>query len=504
MRKLVHLFLALIFVGATASSAVDGGQTPPVRQVFLLQNSGWMEPFYQDQNSPLRPFANRLIGQAARGGGGIVVASFNQDGQVAGRTSPEVLFEGNYDEGRVREAIDRIDLPRKASGAYADADFRGALFGTLSRILRGDQGIIWLITNNKDAPDNNPAVRENTRAFYNALRNSPHITAIAAFPMRRLVQGEHYSERGLIIYAIAYGERARAALDDILREGSPVRRQFPAPPVRLKPLDDQPVELLLDSSTAGVNARVHGGRLYIEDAPASGSTVRLHGRLRNRYYPQNIARARLSAAWRSGSPELARAVIRMQPAEILDVPANAMSGPVRMELALPEIPRPPGLSGLFADERVVVGELEVRLDSIAFSLDRDFVSRISAISGGGDIQAEQAERMMAANLPEVFLDYRRISSASMRVPVMIKVRYSAWPLILAVSAVLLLVLALIGLAIVMSRARAYAVRVGQSDLRIRIKPRERRTLSDSFGNRAEVVGRLFGAPSVRPLDAAEA
>jgi hypothetical protein len=503
MRKLVHLFLALIFVGATASSAVDGGQ-PPVRQVFLLQNSGWMEPFYQDRNSPLRPFANRLIGEAARSGGNIVVASFNQDGQVAGRTSPEVLFEGAHDADRVREAIDRIDLPRKASGAYADADFRGALFGTLSRILHGDQGIIWLVTNNKDAPDNNPAVRENTRAFYNALRNSPHITAIAAFPMRRLVQGEHYSERGLIIYAIAYGDRARVALDAMLRDGSPVRRQFPAPPVRLKPLDDDPVELLLDSSTADVSARVHGGRLYIENAPASGSTVRLHGRLRNRYYPQNIARARMSAAWRSGSPELARAVIRMQPAEITDVPANSLSGPVSMALQLPAIPRPPGLSSLFADERVVAGELEVRLDSIAFSLDPDFVSRISAISGGDTIQTEQAERMMQANLPEVFLDYRRISSASMRVPVLIKVRYSPWPLIFAIGALALLVLALAALAIVMRRARAYTVPVGQSSLKVLIKPRERRTLADPLGNRAEVVGRLFGAPSVRPLDAAEA
>lgn len=501
MRKLVHLFLALTFIGAAAGPACAGGN-PPVRQVFLLQNSGWMEPFYQDRNSPLRPFANRLIGKAALGGGGIVVASFNQDGQVKGRTSPEVLFEGGYDEGRVREAIDRIDLPRKASGAYADADFRGALFGTLSRILRGDQGIIWLITNNKDAPDNNPAVRENTRAFYNALRNSPHITAIAAFPMRRLVQGEHYSERGLIVYAIAYGERARGALDSLLRDGSPVRSQFPAPPVRLKPLDDDPVELLLDSSTADVSARVLAGRLYIKDAPASGATIRLQGRLRNRYYPQNIARARMSAAWRSGSPELAGAVIRMQPAAITDVPANALSGPVRMEIDLPEIARPPGLSGLFADERVVQGELEVRLDSIDFSLDPAFLSRISAISGGDTIQEAQAERTMAANLPEVFLDYRRISSASMRVPVLIKVQFSAWPLILALGALGALLLALIALAILMRRARTYMVRVGQSDLRVEIRPRERRSLADSMGNRAEVVGRLFGPPSVRPLDGA--
>ena len=92
----------------------------------------------------------------------------------------------------------------------------------------------------------------------------------------------------------------------------------------------------------------------------------------------------------------------------------------------------------------------------------------------------------------------------MRVPVLIKVRYSAWPLILALSALGFLLLALIALWIMMRRARAYTVRIGQSDHQIRIKPRERRTLADAFGNRAEIVGRLFGAPSVRPIDAAQA
>ena len=46
-------------------------------------------------------------------------------------------------------AIGSIDLPRKASGAYADADFKGALSGTFARILNGHQGVIWIVTNNK-------------------------------------------------------------------------------------------------------------------------------------------------------------------------------------------------------------------------------------------------------------------------------------------------------------------------------------------------------------------
>lgn len=501
MRKLAYFLLVLAFVGTTAA----GNPAPrpeEVRQVFLIQNSGWMEPFYTDPNSPLRPFMNTLIRRANLRGVEITVASFNQDGQVAGRRSPEVRYEGDYDAARVRDAIQSIDLPRKASGAYADADFRGALLGTFSRILRGQQGLIWLITNNKDAPNNNPEVIANTQAFYGALRQSPYITAIAAFPMRRLVSGPHFTERGLIFYAIAYGERGRAALNAVLRDGAPVRSLFPAPPVRLKPLAVDPVELQLSSQTAGLSAVVTDGRLYISNAPAAGGSLRLQGHLRNRYYPQNIARAQLVARWRAGDPELVGSAVHMAPGQITDVPANGPSGPVTLEMTLPEISRPAGFAGLFADERILRGELEIRLESMEFSLDRDFVSRISAISGGDTIRSEQAEAVMAANLPEVFLDYRRISTATMRVPVEIRVRFSAWPLILLLGAGAFLLIALAALAVVMTRPRSYLIRVGQADQRISIKPRERRVVADAYGNRAEVLGHMFGAPSVRAIESA--
>jgi hypothetical protein len=164
------------------------------------------------------------------------------------------------------------------------------------------------------------------------------------------------------------------------------------------------------------------------------------------------------------------------------------------------VPRPPGLAGILEDERTVVGELQVRLDDLRFSLAPDFVSRIAAISGGETIQAEQAERLMAAQLPEVFLDYRRVSSATMKVPVQITFRYSPWPLILVIALAALLIGALLYLLFALSRPRAYTVRVGQTDMPIRIKPREQRTLQDAYGARALVTGRLFGPPTVRPIE----
>jgi hypothetical protein len=498
MRQLVHLLFALILAGGAGGAAVAKEE---LRQVFLVQNSGWMEPFYLDPSSPLKPFVKNLVAKSNLAGVDVVVASFNQDGQVAGRRSPEILFQGPFEQAAVDRAVAGLDLQRKASGAYADADFRGALMGTFARILEGRQAIIWIVTNNKDAPDNNPAVVENTRAFYRALRESPHIAAISAFPMRKLVTGPNFKEKGLIIYAIAYGDRAARALGTILRDGAPARALFPAPPVKLKPLSTNPVELQLSSAEAEVRASVVQGRLIISGVPGGEQQqVRLKGSVKNTYYPQNIALARMSAGWASKDALLAGAAVSTEPALLRDVPAYGQSGPVSVNLTLPSVPRPPGLAGILEDERTVVGELQVRLDDLRFSLAPDFVSRIAAISGGETIQAEQAERLMAAQLPEVFLDYRRISSATMKVPVQVTFRYSPWPLILLIALAGLLLGALLYLLFAMSRPRSYTVRVGQTDMPIRIKPREQRTLQDAHGARALVTGRLFGPPSVRAIE----
>src|SRR5688572_22027725 len=123
MRKLVHLLFVLTLFGPAAGLAAKG-PVNEIRQVFLVQNSGWMEPFYVDASSPLRPFVYNLVSKSNLKGVPVVVASFNQEGQVAGRHSPEILFEGPFEKSGVRDAIDRIDLPRKKSGAYADADFK--------------------------------------------------------------------------------------------------------------------------------------------------------------------------------------------------------------------------------------------------------------------------------------------------------------------------------------------------------------------------------------------
>ena len=50
-----------------------------VPQVYLVQNSGWMLPFYDDPSSRLKDIVAELSGRVRQfGGGQQVLASFNQ------------------------------------------------------------------------------------------------------------------------------------------------------------------------------------------------------------------------------------------------------------------------------------------------------------------------------------------------------------------------------------------------------------------------------------------
>ena len=63
-----------------------------VRQVFLIQNSGWMEPFYTDQASQLKPLVDAVARTVATPQDRLVISAFNH--QTAGNPSPVVLYEG--------------------------------------------------------------------------------------------------------------------------------------------------------------------------------------------------------------------------------------------------------------------------------------------------------------------------------------------------------------------------------------------------------------------------
>lgn len=507
MRQLARLALALTAgLWLALLPAAGLAQAPAaVRQVYLIQNSGWMQPFYTDRDSVLRPVVKGLVEHTAQPGGAVTVASFNQDGQVAGQSSPNPLYAGAYDQAAVAVAVDRLRPARKTSGAYADTDLRGALVGAVGRLLQGQDGIVWIVTNNKNSPDNSAAVDANTQRFYREIQSSPSITGIVAFLVLNPVQGEDFSEQGLVIYGLAKGEAGARALQALTAPGAPLRARVfeQAPPVRLKPLDRQPVRLEITRVQPrpgqGVTADTRGGVLRIRGVPAGEAAVfRLEGRLVNTLYPFEIRQAAVQPVWTAlqgvGGRQAGEASLRVAPARLTNVGADdgGESVPVTIDVALPALERPEGswLQTLTAEQAVLRGMVEVRLSDVELAFDPAFRAQAYTLMRV-DPTAAGAEAELRRRLPEIFYAHEEVDRSVTRVPVELSVAFSVLPLLAAIAFPLLLFLALVAALIWAGRAIVWrSPTLGES---LRLKPGQKLE-RDVPGGRLRIVRPLLGSP----------
>ena len=456
---------------------VTGAARAEVPSLYLVQNSGWMEPFFTDRASPFKPLLRALVDASHTGR--TIVASFNQDGQVPGHRSPEVAFDGPYAPGPVQSAIDGLALAMRPGNHLADADFNGALARSLDEVLDGKPGIVWVLTNNKNSRNNSPEIDRNTRDFAELIRSSPFLPFVAAYPVRMPVTGRLFTERGLIIYAIAYGDSAAAALSRIV-DSAPMRALFTDPPVRLKHLDQAPLVFSATGADAGVTAQPGGGVL-LRGVPAVGGVVRVTGSLRSDYYPETIVSARVSLAWSAldGVADPAALPAQVEPSTLTRLAAGGQQGNVTLVLHVPAVPRPGGLAGLFAESKVLTGSLQLRLTDMTMALGSDFTAKM------GDIAALD-------QLPDVFADYQRVSTATAVIPVTIAVHFSPWPLILALCGLAVVVIGLPGLALIILRPRRYGLQVDGRQQVFVLRPFRSRTVTLRDGRQLVVTGRLFG------------
>ncbi|MDO8737986.1 MAG: hypothetical protein Q7J17_03300, partial [Candidatus Deferrimicrobium sp.] len=223
------LLLAGLFIPFMDSGAMAGD--PPVLNVFLVQNSGWMEPFYIDKSSEYKPLVAMVIDKVTRKGEEVVVATFNQS--AGENRSPLLAYRGN-DRNVTIKAIRDIALARKpGEKAYADTDFKEAVIGAITQYSPGRPCILWIFTNNKNSPKNSPETAAKNREFYRWLQAEENIKRIVAYTYPMPVKGEHYQANGMMIYAIAYGKPANDAIERFIAAKIP----FEDRPARLKPLN---------------------------------------------------------------------------------------------------------------------------------------------------------------------------------------------------------------------------------------------------------------------------
>ena len=440
MRGLfAHTAAVLALLCASASAGA-------VSQVFLVQNSGWMEPFFTDPASQYKPLATELVMAATAPGDLMVLAAFNQG--LPGAPSPKALLSLTVDAGSTRASVAgalAVLQPAKKpdSDVLADTDLGEAVNAAITTALAGKPGLVWLLTNNRNSPNNDQATARRNREFYQLIHQGGAISKALAFPLRMPVHGAHYSANGLMVYVFAIGEDGARALDRLLATGR-IGAVITEPPARLKPLDRDTVRLVPRrvDDTPGVAFSMGPGGMLRADVDSNARTPAAHigWHLENTIYPYTIVSARVKARSRLASQDHPIALA----SDTISALAPGSSVPLSSVMQLP-VAQLPGKWSARAiasagSAYVVPGQIELQLSDQRLELSQAFRQRMDALFPGDP-------------LPDIFTPPARIGSSSALLPIEVRVHYGVAPLMALIGAGLALAAALGGAALAYARPR---------------------------------------------------
>jgi hypothetical protein len=418
--------LVAMLAGGLLGAAAPAHAIP---HVVLVQNSGWMEPFYSDPKSAFKPLVTELVTNVVQPGDALVLAAFNQS--LPGAPSPKGLLSEQVDaktvHGHVQAALSGLETARKPGGAaLADTDLGEAVNAALNGVLQGKPGLIWLVTNNRNSPNNDQATAARNREFYALIHRGAAIDKALAFPLRMPVQGAHYSANGLMVYVFAAGREGARALDALLASGR-VQRVITEPPARLKPLDRDTVRLVprrVEGAPGVALAMDAGGRLHADVEPgAKTPRARIQWQLENTIYPYTIADASISArsmlAGENRPIELARKEVKQL------APGKAEPLASSMQLPVAQLPGKWSMEALKSagSAYVLPGRIELHLEGQKLVLSQAFRERMAALFPGDP-------------LPEIFTPPAEIQASTATLPLEVRVHYGSGPLMAVIGGLL--------------------------------------------------------------------
>ncbi|MFK3740024.1 hypothetical protein [Massilia sp. TN1-12] len=486
-------FLAAALAALGLAAAVPAQAIP---QVVLVQNSGWMEPFYADPKSPFKPLVAALVDSVVQPGDALVLAAFNQS--QPGAPSPRGLLSeqaGGATAAHVRDALAGLETARKPQGgALADTDLGEAVTASIDGVLRGKPGLVWLFTNNRNSPNNDQATAQRNRDFYGLIHRGPAIAKALAFPLRMPVQGAHYRANGLMVYVFAVGAEGERALDQLVAEGR-VKRVITEPPARLKPLDRDTVRLVprrVEDAPGVAMSMDANGVLRADVAPGAlepFATVRWN--LENTIYPYTIVGASVGArSVLNGANH--RIVLEDGSVERL-APGKQAPLVSRVQLPVAQLPGTWSLDALKAagSAFVLPGRIELQLHGQKLALSQAFRARMAALFPGDP-------------LPDIFTPPAEVHDSIARLPVEVRVHYGSGPLYAAIGAALALLAAGAAAAWAYARPRRVHLTVEDELRTVRTRAGAVQPIYDKAGNQvARLKTTLFGHELIDLRDGAQ-
>jgi len=457
-----------------------------VPQVVLVQNSGWMEPFYTDPTSQFKPLVAALAGSVAQPGDALVLAAFNQS--RPGAPSPRGLLSETVDaktvQAHVGAALAGLDIARKPGGAaLADTDLGEAVNAAVTQVLQNKPGLVWLVTNNRNSPNNDQATSERNREFYALIHRGAVIEKALAYPLRMQVEGPHYRANGLMIYVFAVGREGAQALDRLLAAGR-VQRVITEPPARLKPLDRDTVRLVPRKveNAPGVEFSMDAnGLLRADVAPdARSPSAGIRWNLENTIYPYTIANATITARSMLGGEN--RPITLAKTGVQRLAPGQAEPLASTMTLPVAQLPGKWSLAALQSagSAYVLPGRIELQLQGQRLELSQAFRTRMAALFPGDP-------------LPDIFTPPAEIQASRATLPIEVRVHYGAGPLLALIGGALALLAAGAGAVYAYARPRRVVLTVEDELRTVHTRAGATQPIYDKAGQQvARLKTTLFG------------
>ncbi|WP_295455045.1 hypothetical protein [uncultured Thiodictyon sp.] len=470
MRRSLLLLLLGIVSPVLAGAAVQ--------QAFLIQNSGWMEPFYTDSKSLFKPLILAVFHTVTRPEDKVFVSLFNQS--AGDNTSPVLVFSSG-DPGGIDDIVAGLKVAKKPkSGVFTDTHFQEAITKTILDQFKGRPGIIWIFTNNKNSPNNDVGTAARNREFYELVHNEPTIASTVAFPLGMPVKGRVYQASGLMVYALAYGNEAAAALRYLIDSGR-TGQVFTEQPARLKPLDRDSVRLLPQEirnqpgTTVGLAA---DQRTVVLDVAASTQqpSVEILASLENLFYPYIIESADLAARFAVAS---SRTELAPEPSRITSLEPGARKE-LRVSLPIPlaQIPSVWSSTALrsLGTRFEIHGTLELELSNQRLVLSEAFRKNLNTLFPGDPIS-------------EVFSPPQAALSSLVSVPFVIRISYPLYPLFVIGLGLLMGLGLILSALLFINRPRDYQLQIDGRLQTCRLKPFRAQAVYTAGGDQVARVRR---------------
>jgi len=473
----------LLLVGSILTFFSNPATATEIQQIFLVQNSGWMLPFYDDPSSGFKSLVEELSFRLyTYGAREQVIASFNQS--YGDNDSPKLHYKGS-EQGLIRQAISGISPALKpGTRVYTDTDFKEAVVGAVKRFSPGKACVFWIITNNKNSPDNSLETVKRNREFYDFVNGSKEISRIVAFPYAMKVQSvtkPEYRADGLMMYAMAYGEEAGRFLQRMLSKNVPFGQRA----ARLKPLDAEALTFIPQHVRGREQVTVSndGRTLLLEfDAKTTPEAVEIAGNFVNDYYPYDIVSADLSMEY--GFSDNEKGINAEVSRDHLEhIVSGEESSEVTVRVTVPPIPSPWSPEVIFGSGYRAKGLIHFELQNQQLSLSRDFRRLMHRLFPDDP-------------LPDLFVPGPSSRSSVTIQPLAVQVRYPSWPLV--VVGILFFVMAggLVSCIVLFSKEKIYHVSIEGVTKNFGLKPFAQADIVNLAGEKIGVIKRGISKPEI--------